>query len=65
MLDPLYDYNTTTSGPAQVLDWNFHMGWIDKYEPVRTLHNCAGPGNYTMTLEMRIGCFNFTIEEYR
>jgi hypothetical protein len=65
MLVPDYDYNATTSGTSQVNDQNFYMAWLEQYIPVRTVHNCAGPGNYTMTLEMGIGCFNFTIEEYR
>jgi hypothetical protein len=65
MLNPDYDYNVTTFGYARVLDIDLYISWADKCTPVRAVHTFAGKGNYTISLEMTIGCFNFTVEEYR
>ena len=65
MLDPTYDYNVTTSGTAQALDQYFYVSWKEQYMPVETVPTFAGKGNYIVSLDTGIACFNFTIEEYR
>jgi hypothetical protein len=65
MLDPTYDYNVQTSGTAQALDQYFYVSWKNAYVPVETVHAFSGMGNYMLSLDTGICCFNFTIEEYR
>jgi hypothetical protein len=65
MLDPTYDYGVATSGTAQAYDQYFYVSWKEEYVPVETTLNFAGTGNYVISLDTGVGCFNFTIEEYR
>jgi hypothetical protein len=63
LLDPHYEYNAPT-GYASLFGIEFYTTY-GNYVPVRTTQIFAGVGNYVVSLEMTIGCFNFTIEEYR
>jgi hypothetical protein len=63
LLDPRYQYNAPT-GYASLFGVDFYTTYGD-YVPVRTTQIFAGAGNYVVTLQMTLGCFNFTIEEYR
>ncbi len=64
LLDPTYQYNVQT-GYNIVGDTNFYTNVLDPYVPVVTSQVLSGAGTYFVTLEISIGCFNFTIEEYR
>jgi hypothetical protein len=63
LLEPHYQYNAPT-GYANLYGFDFFTTY-GTYTPVRVAQIFAGPGNYVVSLQMMIGCFNFTIEEYR
>ncbi len=65
LLDPTYDYNVTTVGTAQVSDQFLYVSWKEAYVPVVTTQNLSGMGNFLISLDTGIGCFKFTVEEYR
>ena len=62
LLDPHYQYNAPT-GYASLFGVDFYTTYGD-YVPVRAAQIFAGSGNYVVSLQMTLGCFNFTIEEY-
>ncbi len=63
LLDPYYEYNAT-AGYNTDLGLDFYAAVSNPYVPVRTAQILSGAGNYAITLEMKVCCFNFTIEEY-
>jgi hypothetical protein len=62
LLEPQYEYNAPT-GYNNMYGIDFYTTY-GTYTPVKTTQIFAEPGNYFVSLQMMIGCFNLTIEEY-